>query len=280
MIGTLILILFRLRRRGYLRSFKRPFKSARGGLMGRGRRLPSRTSTPEPDMSELRMPTAATQADRLSRVRSPSAWDHDDEDDRSASPSLLERPLPVIQKSLKGLVGRGASRPRTAERDLDGFFVGSTLSPVPEVRSVMSQTTDATLVVPPSPVLQTTESREPLAQQAEPAASVNCPVQKLQNKLRLHNSTDPRPCTKHPNHPAAADRGSVSSVSSCTTCGGSSPRESRFSFAFLLQPPLDLFKSKRGSSDEDSRKSGWSLWFRTEECKKDKPEQSNMQEKK
>lgn len=226
------------------------------------------------------MPTAAS-ADRLSRVRSPSAWDHDDDDERSASPSILERPLPVIQKSLKSLVGRGAPRPRTAERDLDGFFVGSTLSPVPEVRSVMSQTTDATLVVPPSPVLQAPESREPLAQQPEPAASVNCPVQRLQNKLRLHNSTDPRPCTKHAGHhpAAAADRGSVSSVSSCTTCGGESPRESRFSFAFLLQPPLDLFKSKRGS-DEDSRKSGWSLWFRTEESKKDRLEQSNMQEKK
>lgn len=279
MIGTLILILFRLRRRGYLRSFKRPFKSARSGLTGRPRRLPSRTSTPEPQMSEARMSAAASPAERLSRVRSPSAWDYDDDDDRSASPSILERPLPVIQKSLKGLVGRGGAKPRTAERDLDGFFVGSTLSPVPEARSVMSQTTDATLVVPPSPVLQATESREPLAQQPEPAASVNCPVQKLQNKLRLHNSTDPRPCTKHPGH-QAADRGSVSSVSSCTTCGGSSPRESRFSFAFLLQPPLDLFKSKRGSSDDDSRKSGWSLWFRTEDSKKDRPEQSNMQEKK
>lgn len=279
MIGTLILILFRLRRRGYLRSFKRPFKSSRSGLMGRGRRLPSRTSTPEPEMSESRIPAAAPSGERLSRIRSPSAFDYDD-DERSASPSLLERPLPVIQKSLKGLVGRGGQKPRTAERDLDGFFVGSTLSPVPEARSIMSQTTDATLVVPPSPVLQTTESREPLAQQPEPAASVNCPVQKLQNKLRLHNSTDPRPCTKHGGHGhPAADRGSVSSVSSCTTCGGSSPRESRFSFAFLLQPPLDLFKSKRGSSDEDGRKSGWSLWFRTEESK-DKPEQSNMQEKK
>ena len=229
-------------------------------------------------MSESRMRAGAPPADRLSRVPSPSAWDHDDDDERSASPSILERPLPVVQKSLKSLVGRGGPKGNPLDRDLDGFFVGSTLSPVPEVRSVMSQTTDAAVVVPPSPVLQAPESREPLAQQPEPAASVNCPVQKLQNKLRLHNSTDPRPCTKHAGHPAA-DRGSVSSVSSCTTCGGSSPRESRFSFAFLLQPPLDLFKSKRGSSDDDSRKSGWSLWFRTEECKKDKPEQSNMQEK-
>lgn len=223
------------------------------------------------------MPAASTPVDSLDRARSPSAWDYDD-DDTSASPAILERPLPVIQKSLKGLVGRGGTPRKTLDRDADGFFVGSSLSPVPETRSVLSQTTDATLVVPPSPVLQGNESREPLAQQAEPAASVNCPVQKLQNKLRLHNSTDPRPCTKHGGH-AQADRGSVSSVSSCTTCGGSSPRESRFSFAFLLQPPLDLFKSKRGSSDDDSRKSAWSLWFRTEDGKKDKPEHSNMQEK-
>lgn len=223
-------------------------------------------------MSESRMAAA----DRLSRVRSPSAWDHDDDDDDLAPTSILDRPLPIVQKSLKGLVGRGGPRTKTIDRDLDGFFVGSTLSPVPEVRSMLSPTTDETLA-PPSPVHQATESREPLAQQPEPAASVNCPVQKLQNKLRLHNSTDPRPCTKHGGHPA--DRGSISSVSSCTTCGGSSPRESRFSFAFLLQPPLDLFKSKRGSSEEDSRKSGWSLWFRADDAKKDKPEQSNMQEK-
>lgn len=276
MIGTLILIIFRLRRRGYLRSFKRPFKSSRN-FMGRRKRLPSRTSTPEPEMSESRLRAAGPQANRLSGAQSPSAWDYDD-DDSSASPPFLDRPLPVIQKSLKGLVGRGGTPKKTLGRDLDGFFVGSTLSPVPEARSVMSQNTDATLVVPPSPVLQTSDSREPLAQQDEPAASVNCPVQKLQNKLRLHNSTDPRPCTKHGGHPPA-DRGSVSSVSSCTTCGGSSPRESRFSFAFLLQPPLDLFKSKRGSSEDDSRKSGWSLWFRTEDSRRDKPEQSNMQEK-
>lgn len=228
-------------------------------------------------MSESRLRAAGPPANRLSGAQSPSAWDYDD-DDSSASPPFLDRPLPVIQKSLKGLVGRGGTPKKTLDRDLDGFFVGSTLSPVPEARSVMSQNTDATLVVPPSPVLQTSESREPLAQQDEPAASVNCPVQKLQNKLRLHNSTDPRPCTKHGGHPPA-DRGSVSSVSSCTTCGGSSPRESRFSFAFLLQPPLDLFKSKRGSSEDDSRKSGWSLWFRTEDSRRDKPDQSNMQEK-
>lgn len=271
MIGTLILILFRLRRKGYLRSFKQPFKSVRGGFMGRGKRLPSRTSTPEPEMTESRMAPAG----RLSRVRSPSAWDHDDDD--LASPSILERPLPIIQKSLKGLVSRGGSKTKTSDQDLDGFFVGSTLSPVPEVRSVISRADEP--IVPPSPTAQVTESREPLAQQLEPAASVNCPVQKLQNKLRLHNSTDPRPCTKHPHLGRPADRGSVSSVSSCTTCGGSSPRESRFSFAFLLQPPLDLFKSKRGSSDDESRKSGWSLWFRADDGKKDKPEQSTMQEK-
>ncbi|POS70519.1 hypothetical protein DHEL01_v211087 [Diaporthe helianthi] len=257
LIGTLILILFRLRRRGYLRSFKSPLKSSRNS-MGRAKRISSRTSTPEPEMSETRMPAGGPSADRLSRARSPSAWYYDD-GDTSAYPPVLDRPLPVKQNSSKGVVGRGGTPRKTLDRDSDGFFVGSTLSPVPEARSVMSQTTGAALVVPPSPVLQTNKSREPLAQQAEPAASFNCPVQKLQNKLlRLHNSTDPRPCTKHCSHPQA-DRGSVSSVSSCTTCGGSSPRESRSYFAFLLQPPLDLFKSKRSSSDNGSRKSGWSL---------------------
>jgi hypothetical protein len=232
-------------------------------------------------MNESRMAAGEASPRRLSRAPPASAWDHNDSNDSSASLATLNRPLPVTQKPLKGLFGLGGARKKASmDRDLDGFFVEGSLPSVPEARSAMSQTNDETLMVPPSPVLQTNDSGEPLAQQDEPAAPVNCPVQKLQSKLRLHNSTDPRPCTKHGGHaPARVDRGSVSSVSSCTTCGDSSPRESRFSFAFLLQPPLDLFKSKRGSSDEDSRKSGWSLWFRTEDSKKDKPEQSNMQEK-
>lgn len=126
-------------------------------------------------------------------------------------------------------------------------------------------------------------------QPAAAAASSNCAVQRLHNKLRLHNSTDPRPkaapsALKKPPPAAgtaaaaaAQDRGSVLSVSSCgSRC--SSNRSTRFSFG------LDLFRfceNKHGScsagnSGGGGRGSGWSLWFRQDDG--GKSGKSNMNE--
>lgn len=92
-------------------------------------------------------------------------------------------------------------------------------------------------------------------------ANTNCPIQRLQDRFRPHNSTDPRP-SRPPAPRAAVDRDSVASASSCgSRC--SSRVNSRFSFGLLLQPSLDLFKFKDVRTSTGSpRGSGWSLWFR------------------
>lgn len=110
-----------------------------------------------------------------------------------------------------------------------------------------------------------------LVQQPEPAESKDCPFQRLQGKLRLHNSSDPRP----PRHfsrkqPIAVDRGSVTTMSSAAT--GPSPHASaRFSFGLLLQPSLDLFKFSDIRSSLGGRGSGWSLWFKKDDASNGKP---------
>lgn len=103
-----------------------------------------------------------------------------------------------------------------------------------------------------------------LAQQGQPAPSVNCPVQRLQNRLRQHNSTDPRPRSGAPRPVASASakgdmpRGVDAGVSS-------SARSTRFSFGLLLQPSFDLFKFKDGRGSSGGRWSGWSSWFKMDD---------------
>lgn len=106
--------------------------------------------------------------------------------------------------------------------------------------------------------------QEDLAQQTQPAGSVNCPVQKLQNQFRLHNSSDPRPKSRSPK--AVADRDSVSSMSSCSTA-------SRFTFG------LDMFRFWDFGSSDSGRSSGWSTWFKQDEGTKAKPSDLASQEK-
>lgn len=116
----------------------------------------------------------------------------------------------------------------------------------------------------------------------------NCAVQRLHNRLRLHNSTDPRPKAGAASAgesgsagspgPVEHDRGSVLSVSSCgSRCSHGS---SRFSFG------LDLFKcceNKHGNAGGGGgRGSGWSLWFRQDDGHKSSNElatSSPVQEK-
>lgn len=108
--------------------------------------------------------------------------------------------------------------------------------------------------------------RPHLAQQADPAASVNCPYAKLQQKLRLHNSTNPRPCQKE-----VINRDSVSSTTTCTTCN-SSPTSPLFAFSSFMKPPsLGFLKFENTTSVNTTtmpwRGSGWSVWFRQEDSK-------------
>lgn len=101
-----------------------------------------------------------------------------------------------------------------------------------------------------------------------PQAANNCPIQRLQDRFRPHNSTDPRP---RPPAPPAIDRDSVASASSSGS-RFSSRVNSRFSFGLLLQPSLDLFKFKDiRTSTGSPRGSGWSLWFRQDDGPKAKP---------
>lgn len=103
-----------------------------------------------------------------------------------------------------------------------------------------------------------------LAQQSHPAGSVNCPVQRLQNQLRLHNSSDPRP--KIPAPITVADRDSVSTISSCSTA-------SRFSFG------LDVFRFRDFRTSGGGRGSGWSSWFKQDDSGKSRPSDLASDEK-
>lgn len=116
-----------------------------------------------------------------------------------------------------------------------------------------------------------------LVQQEEAAESKDCPFQRLQGKLRLHNSSDPRP-TRLPSKQMAVDRGSIATVSSSST--DSSPRSSsRFSFGLLLQPSLELFKFSDIRTSLGGRGSGWSLWFKQDDASNGKLRHREMETK-
>lgn len=119
-------------------------------------------------------------------------------------------------------------------------------------------------------------SRPPRAYQREQAEEslapepvvTNCPIQRLQNRLRQHNSTDPRPKRK-----TILSRTSIATATSRysgSECSSPS-RSSRFSFGLLK------FMDVRGSLG--GRGSGWSLWFRQDDGPKEKASQGSSQEK-
>lgn len=106
--------------------------------------------------------------------------------------------------------------------------------------------------------------RLPLAQQANPAGSVNCPYAvRLQSKLRRPPTcTSPRLCTRETNN-----RDSVGSTATCTTCN-SSPTSPLFAFSsFMKTPSLGFLKGENSSSAKPTRGSGWSVWFGQEDNK-------------
>lgn len=102
------------------------------------------------------------------------------------------------------------------------------------------------------------------------AASVDCPLQRLQNKLRPHNSTDPRPAFRQ----QSVEQSRCASCSSDGSCCSSS-RSSRFSFGLLLQPSSALREIR---SSLGGRGSGWSLWFRQDDGGKAKPSPQDARE--
>lgn len=122
-------------------------------------------------------------------------------------------------------------------------------------------------------------TQKDLVQQAEPAESKDCPLQRLQGKMRLHNSSDPRPCRLFSKQAAAVDRESFATMSTSTTTP-SPHASSRFSFGLLLQPSLELFKFKDIRTSLGGRGSGWSLWFKQDELPTSgKPRQCNIETK-
>lgn len=130
---------------------------------------------------------------------------------------------------------------------------------------------------PSVPDLPVRATQIDLVQQAEPAESKDCPFQRLQDKLRLHNSSDPRPCRLVPKQ-TAVDRGSVSTVSSSNTYP-SPHTSSRFSFGLLLQPSLELFKFSDIRASLGGRGSGWSLWFKQDDASNGKQSYPDMETK-
>lgn len=118
-----------------------------------------------------------------------------------------------------------------------------------------------------------------LTETTQATANASCPVQKIQNKLRLHNSTDPRPSRNFDLQGFSRNRDSISSTMTCTTCC-SSPIAPRFSFATLLKPPSIGFLRFEGSGTFNSRAwrgSGWSAWFRQDENNpKERPQQGQV----
>lgn len=255
-IAALILLFFRFSRRRRRSSVSSvPSSPRRPTEKMRGPRPGKRQAPPDPDMSESLAGSAAPMGRRAGDTGEPPpppAWGHGD--DQIKAPVFLARPFPAVQQTLKSLLGRGNQEPESrSEQDrmqgIDGFFVDKPLAPVGESRSLASPSSTSRPPPPQQPQeefgLQTAEAERP----------------------RRQNSTDPRPnCSKD-------NRGSVASISSCTTC--SSPYRSRFSFAFLLAPPIDLFKSSKGSDGAgDCRKSAWSDWFRGDESDNEKCEQA------
>lgn len=193
----------------------------------------------------------------------------------SAPPKNNRAPGDGVRKSLLDIFRR-RTQATTSNRgtDTSGPMAERRLSIVTDAAPVQTNPAEFVLGLP-SPDHQTSKSgRPPLAQQADAALSVNCPYAKLQNRLRQHNSTDPRPCQKDMNN-----RDSVSSTITCTTCN-SSPTSPRFAFSGFMKPPsLGFLKFENSVNSRPWRGSGWSVWFRQEDSKDRTSRTSDTQEK-
>lgn len=218
-------------------------------------------AVPEPEMRDSLIDEAAP-------VAGQSKEEHEvvGQDQRASLGITLTTLGAVMRNSLGGILRASKSNQTDRKRSPHSSFA-STTSFGDCAEGTLENPAEA--ISHPPPVHQVLDlGPTDLAQQAYPAPSVNCPIQRLQTKLRLHNSTDPRP--KY-----AVDRDSVSSVESGTSyC--SSRATSRFSFGLLLQPSLDFFKFRDIRTPGGGRGSGWSLWFKQDDGTKEKsiPEKS------
>lgn len=207
----------------------------------------------DPEMKDSLVSDAAPIAGRLDEERGTGAAI----DQPDSSPNSAARLAAGARRSLGGVFRRSRPGREDPEEDPGGS---------------------------PSPAAGAAGAAGDPAQQAHPAPpppAASCPVQKLQNRLRLHNSTDPRPRPGAPRPPVDRDRdrdrdrGSVSSVSSCgsrcSSRGSSSGGAPRFSFGLLLQPSLDLFRFRDVRTSAGGRGSGWSLWFRQDDGGRQRP---------
>lgn len=245
--------------RGPARRFRNRGAGSRGTL--RERRMRSRTASPEPEMTNALVSGAA-----------PMAGLHERRGPEQAKPTAVSAPPDTPKKIRAAADGLRRSllsvfkqQPQIANREINtnGPGAGRRLSIITDDNANL-----------PSPDQQSFKPDRPyLAQQADAAPSVNCPYAKLQNKLRLHNSTDPRPCHKESN-----DRDSVSSTITCTTCN-SSPTSPRFTFSsFMKTSSLSFLKFENTVNSRPWRGSGWSVWFRQEDSK-DRTSRTETQEK-
>lgn len=222
-----------------------------------------------PEMSESLVDRAAPVAGTLVEPREIGlAIDQDDGASRLEThqpPYAAHRPS--IHKPWITNGGRAISRRLDQEEDFRMSTASDPFSLQSEILSIAPKLPDPTLRVAQSNPVE----------QFETAESKDCPFQRLQDKLRLHNSTDPRPSRLAPKQ-AAVNRGSVSTMLTSTTYP-SPHTSSRFSFGLLLQPSLDFFKFRDIRTSLGGRGSGWSLWFRQDDTSNGKPKHPEVETK-
>lgn len=288
MIGALLYLLLRLRRGG----------AAKGTL--RARRTLSRTASPEPDMMDSLVNRAApivggligkkrgatkAKANRVSASLDDSPAmpnktrtnSHNAGDDGNKGRGGSSKPVLSIFKRRtqarnwnRGLDTRTNHDPIV---DVDGKRVSIVTDGLPVINTSLAGPGHVLVVTNPDsprrPEQQETprSGRPHLAQQADPASSVNCPYARPQNKLKQPNAaTSPRLCTKELNN---NNRDSVSSTATCTTCN-SSPTSPLFAFSsFMKTSSLGFLKFENSVNAMPWRGSGWSVWFRQEDSKGD-----------
>lgn len=258
-IAALLVLFLKLRRRGVL-PFKRKASFRKRDLT-------------EDTEDEQRLSGAELGVSLVSQA-APVAGSLDDQEanplaterDDNASRREVQRPRYVAYRpsqDMSRINDKGQDTPGRLDQE-DDYRMSTASNPFSlqdELRTIVAPKARN----PTSPVAQAN-----LVQQPEPAESKDCPFQRLQGKLRMHNSSDPRPPKHFSRKPTAVDRGSVSTMSTSAT--DTSPHASaRFSFGLLLQPSLDLFKFSDIRGSLGGRGSGWSLWFKQDDASNEKP---------
>lgn len=245
----------------------------------------SRTASPEPEMMDSLVNRAAPITGGLNKKRGATKAKSNSV---SASPdNTAATPKTTRNKNANTGDGKGSKpvlsifkrRTQTRNRGLDTNNDSvdekrlSIVADVPPVINTSLAGPGNVLVItnpdsPCQPGQETPRSGRPhLAQQVDPASSVNCPYARLQNKIKQPNATSPRLCTKELNN---NNRDSVSSTATCTTCN-SSPTSPLFAFSsFMKTPSLGFLKFENSVNSMPWRGSGWSVWFRQEDSKGDR----------